>query len=164
MKNIILIAAFLVAALGVQAQKNIPEIVKTNFKAMFSTAEKAKFSKEKDGSFEVDFKQNTVTSSAKFSAKGDWLETEQHLKKADLPAPVLDLLAKEYNGWDVETCEKVQTSDKGTFYEVFVEKGKENFELKIDTSGKVFEKTKAKKSEDKDDDDDKDDKKDDKKK
>ena len=167
MKNIIFIAVLLAlwsanAPLCAQkiSTKNVPQAVQTTFKTMFADAKKVKYSKETDGSFEVDFKQNDIKSSAHISAKGDWLETEQEIKKTDLPQNISQMLAKDFAGWDIETCEKVKTLEKGTFYEVFVEKGKENFELKIDETGNVFEKKPAKKSEGKDDDKDEDEKKD----
>ncbi len=156
MKNILVILAMLVS-FSTQAQKKAPENVQNKFKTMFANAEKTKFSKEKDGSWEVDFKQNAVKSSAKFAANGDWLETEQHTKFAETPASVQEFVKSKYAGFDVETCEKVSTPET-TFYEVFVEKGKQNFELKITADGKLIEAKKAKKSES--DDDEKDEKKD----
>ena len=157
MKNILIILALLVS-FSAQAQKKAPESVQNKFKAMFATAEKAKFSKEKDGGWEVDFKQNMVKSSAKFSANGEWLETEQNIKFAETPASVQEFVKSKYAGFDVETCEKVNTPETA-FFEVFVEKGKQHFELKITPEGKLIEEKKAKKSESDDDEEEKEEKK-----
>ena len=156
MKNLLIILALLVS-FSTQAQKKAPESVQNKFKSMFATAEKAKFSKEKDGSWEVDFKQNMVKSSAKFSANGEWLETEQNIKFAETPASVQEFVKSKYAGFDVETCEKVSTPE-ATSFEVFVEKGKQYLELKITPEGKLIEEKKAKKSESDDDEDEKDEK------
>ncbi len=125
MKNIIFMAVLLIGFsvnTPLCAQKNVPQSVQTTFKAMFADAKKVKYSKETDGSFEVDFKQNNIKSSAHISAKGDWLETEQEIKKTDLPKSISQMLAKDFAGWEIETCEKVKTLEKGVFYEVFVKK------------------------------------------
>lgn len=134
------------------AQKNVPEIVKTNFKTKFTTAQKVKFSKEKDGTWEVDFKENKIEYSAKYSPAGEWLETEQTIKFKETPTAVQNFVKNNYAGFDVETCEKVN-KPKTIFYEIFVEKGKQNFELLITSEGKLIEEKKAGKSENKDDDD-----------
>ena len=145
MKTIFLSVLLMLIVFLAQAQSTAPEIVHNNFKKMFTKAEKAKFSKDADGTWEVDFVESQVKTSAKFSATGEWLETEHKIKKSDLPKAITDMLAKDYKGWEVEEFEKVKMPNKDTFFELEVEKGKENYELKIDASGKVFEKTKAKK-------------------
>jgi len=147
MKNIILFFLIILLSQTIFAQKNIPTEIIEKFKSIFPNAENAKFTKEKDGTFEVDFMENSIQSSAKLSAASELLETERHLTEENLPDSIKDMLSKDYNGWDVENCEKVELIGKEAFYEVFIEKGKENFELKIDDSGIVFEKSKTKKSE-----------------
>ncbi len=147
MKNTFFLLFFVLIVFSAQAQNSTAEVVKNNFKKMFAAAEKAKYTKETDGSWEIDFVQNKVKSSAKFSATGEWLETENEIKKSSLPKAILAMLAKEYKGWKIEDCEKVQVPNKELFFELEVEKGKESFELKIDASGKVLEKKKVEESE-----------------
>jgi len=143
MKTAIITLVFLFAACVVQAQKAAPEVVKAKFKAMFANAEKSKFSPEKDGSWEVDFKQAKIKSSAKFSATGEWLETEQDMPFAEAPKAVQDFVKSKYAGFEVEDCEKVQTAER-ICYEISVEKGKQEFELVISTDGKLLEEKKKK--------------------
>lgn len=147
MKKILLIIAFCCFANVVNAQKKPAEVVKTNFKQMFPTAQKAKFSREKDGSWEVDFKENNVKSSAKFANDGEWLETERSVKFANVPAEVQDYIKKNYVGFDIESCEEVKQKEKMTFFEIFVEKKRQNFEVLLTHDGKLIEEKKNKKAE-----------------
>lgn len=150
MRNTFFLLLFVLIVFSAQAQNNAPEVVQNNFKKMFAKAKKVKYSKETDGSWEIDFKQNKIKSSAKFSDTGEWLETENEIKKSTLPKEILAMLAKEYKGWKIEDCEKVQVPNKEPFFELEVKKGKESFELKIDASGKVLEKKKDEESEEDD--------------
>jgi hypothetical protein len=149
MKKVIVALALFSLSFSVQAQKKVPDAVKNNFKTKFVNAEKVKYSKETDGSWEVDFVENKVVSSAKFSVTGEWLETEQHTKFSEIPTEVQNFVKTNYAGFDVETCEKV-TRPTQQFYEIFVEKGKQNLELIVSLDGKLIEEKKAKKSESKD--------------
>ncbi len=150
MKKIILILVLFLLVASVQAQKKVPDAVKNNFKAKFPNAKKVKYSKEKDGSWEVDFVVDKIVSSEKYSATGEWLESEQHAKFSETPAEVQNFIKTKYAGFEVESCEKVVRPAQ-QFYEIFVEKGKQNLELLISLEGKLIEETKAKKSESKDD-------------
>ncbi len=156
MKNIIFIAVLLTsfsANTPLCAQKNVPQVVQTTFKAMFADAKKVKYSKETDGSFEVDFKQNNIKSSVHISAKGDWLETEQEIKKTDLPKVVLERITQLYPEWKIKSCEKVKMLDAVTgtftFYEVLVKKSGESMELKWTKDGNSIELTGTPKQEQK---------------
>lgn len=147
MRNTFFLLLFVLIVFSAQAQNSAPEVVQNNFKKMFAEAKKVKYSKETDGSWEIDFVQSKVKSSATFSSTGEWLETENEIKKSALPKEILVMLAKEYKGWKIEDCEKVREPNKEPFFELEVEKGKESFELKIDASGKVLEKKKAEEDE-----------------
>lgn len=138
MKNVLFIMAFACTIQVVYAQRKASTEVETAFKKMFPKAEKVKYSLEKDMSWEIDFKEGKVKSSAHFSPKGEWLETEQSLAFEKMPQAVQNFVKTTYAGFKIEECELVKTAEK-TFYEIEVEKGKKEFALIISPEGNLLE-------------------------
>jgi uncharacterized membrane protein YkoI len=144
MKHTFLVFALFTLAFAAQAQKKndkIPSGVKDSFAKRFPGVEHVKWSKENDTEFEAEFKNNGKEQSATFDQTGKWLETESEIKKSELPAIVQATIAKEFAGYRIEESELTETAD-GTFYEVEVEKGKLEYEVKISPDGKLISKEK----------------------
>jgi uncharacterized membrane protein YkoI len=118
-KLIFLVAFFAIAQVGFsQKMKSaqVPATVKTAFKQKFPTISKRKWELE-DGKYEAEFKNTGgVEMSATFSAEGNWLETEQEIKKSALPAPVLAAL----KGKKLKEASKIERADGSTVYEAEV--------------------------------------------
>lgn len=51
---------------------------------------------------------------------------------------------KEFAGFKIEEAEKAESSDKGIFYEVELEKGEMNYEVQLSADGKVLKKEEIK--------------------
>lgn len=156
MKNLFSILPLAFAALSISAcaQVNVPEAAKTAFSQKFPTAKSVKWGEEKEENakavFEAEFKLNGKESSANFNEKGEWLETELTIKKADLPAAVLQTIEKEFAGY--KTGEMASVETPGTkAYEIALKKGKEELEVVIDAQGKVIKKVNAEEEEEEED-------------
>jgi len=119
-----------------QADKNVPEKVKTAFAKKFENAKKVKWDKENETEWEAEFKMDGKKYSANFDLDGNWMETEYEIKKADIPAVVQATLDADFLGYKVEEAEVSETTD-GKFYEFEIEKGKTEKEITIDESGKI---------------------------
>ncbi len=153
MKQIILFCVFSLIAGLTHAQKlkdsDVPVSVQSAFSKLFPTATEVKWSKESANEFEAEFKMNKTEKSANFDQTGRWLGTETEIKSAGLPQPVLATISKDFAGYKIEESEKAETPDKGTFYEMELEKGESKIEVQISADGKVLKKEEKKEKEEK---------------
>lgn len=157
MKSIILLLlCALITSVSAYAQKissdKVPPPVHAFFKAKFPAAEKIEWEMENDQEYEAEFKNGVEEQSARFDRAGKWLETETEIKVSELPQAVQDALAKEFAGYNIHEASKVEDVLYGNFYEVEIQKDKEEFDVLLDVSGKVLKKESEKSDEDKNED------------
>ncbi|MBA4058427.1 MAG: hypothetical protein C0490_27155 [Marivirga sp.] len=74
-----------------------------------------------------------------FDGIGSILETEQEIKKSDLPAAIHNVLKKDYAEFELEEVARIETKGVIT-YETEIEKGKTSLELSFDVNGKLIKK------------------------
>ncbi len=122
MKKIMFLIAFLVFLQVANAQKikasKVPEVVKTAFAQKFPNAELEGWELE-DGNYEAEFEMTEdVEMSSVFAADGKWLETEQEIKKSELPVAVLSKL----QGKKVKESSKIMRANGSTIYEAEVKR------------------------------------------
>ena len=144
-KFIFLVAVLCLSAnVSISAQKltsaKVPELVKKALQAKSPHAENAQWEME-DGNYEVNYKAKGESISMQFSPAGKWLETETKLV-GTLPTPVTLTINKDYKGFKMGAPEKIETSDRGTLYEIVLKKGKESWEVLFNADGKVLKKDK----------------------
>ncbi|TSA33850.1 MAG: hypothetical protein D4R64_13385 [Porphyromonadaceae bacterium] len=145
-----LTAIALMVILPAWAQKTeVPEVAKKAFATKFTEAKSVKWSSESATEFEAEFKLNGKEMSANFNKKGEWLETEVSVEKADLPAAVLKTIESQFAGYKLDEIASVETPGMKAF-EVSLAKEKEEIEVTIDPKGKVIKKTDAKEEEEED--------------
>jgi hypothetical protein len=151
MKKLIFIFSICLTAGLTHAQKqtdnSVPAVVRTAFTKLFPSATDVKWSKESASEFEAEFKMGKSEKSANFDQTGKWLGTETEIKAAELPQAVQATISKEFAGYKIGESEKAETSDKGTFYELELVKGKSNLEVQIAADGKVLKKEDKKEKE-----------------
>lgn len=116
--------------------EQVPQAVRDAFAKRFPTVQKSGWEKEDDTTYEAEFKQNGVKTSACFDATGKWVETETELKESALPEAVRKTLAAKYSGQKMEECELVETPE-GLFYEVEMEQGETTTEVRLTPDGTV---------------------------
>lgn len=133
-----------------QKENQIPAAAKTGFAAKFPAAQKVKWSVEKPGEFEAEFKLNGVETSVLVDAKGNLLETEAEIKEGELPQAVKAAIARDFAEYKIDEIEKA-TDAKGVISFVMeASKGKEKLEISFDSNGKLLSKEVLKKENDKD--------------
>jgi len=128
----------LVALSGCSQKVVVPDKVTTAFKTQFTGAAKVKWSKESDKEFEAEFHLAGIEMSANFTEDGQWVETETEIPKKDLPAAVTDTLNAKYPGFRIEEAAWTETAGGGSFYELNIEKKREELILHIDRQGQVL--------------------------
>ncbi|MBL7888638.1 MAG: PepSY-like domain-containing protein [Bacteroidia bacterium] len=145
MKKLVFLSCLLLGTYS-YAQKvnsdNLPEPVKTAFKAKFADVKKAKWEMDYEN-YEAEFKYNKNEMSAKFDKTGKWLETEYMILPSDLPQAVKEYMNSNFAGFEIKEAEKVETADKGILYELDIKKGEAKYEISISETGKLISRTDA---------------------
>jgi len=113
---------------------NPPKVVKDAFDKKFPTATKISWGKESLKEWEADFSLNGIKISAVFFEDGKWLETEQMIKKEELPTAVALALKAKYADWTITEADKTESAKLGSIYEADLKKGskKQSVALKAD--------------------------------
>ena len=137
-----------------------PAAVQASIKKVVGAGKMGDVTKEsEDGKtvYEAEFTLDKAEHSVKVSESGDVLEEETELDAPALPAAVTDAIKAKFATGKIEDASLVKAGGK-TFYEVGVEVGDEDHEIKIDAAGKIIEDKVEKDEDKKDDKDDKDEK------
>lgn len=115
--------------------KNIPQPVKTSFKAKYPNANRVEW--EQKGEYVVaDFNDNHRDAEAWFDAQGNWYMTESDIRKSDLPAAVLDAFNKStYAQWKIDDLDLFERKDLESIYVIEVEKGEIDVKLFYTANG-----------------------------
>lgn len=144
MKKLLLLFVCMAFVMGISAMnqkdEKIPAAAKTGFATKFPDAQKVKWSVEKPGEFEAEFKQNGTQTSVLVDDKGNMLETETRIKEAELSQGVKDAIAKDFAGYKIDKIEKVTDTNGVTTFEMEAVKGKDKFEISFDSNGKLLSK------------------------
>ena len=106
--------------------------------AKFPGAQKVKWSVEKPGEYEAEYKLNGIESSVQLDAKGNVLETETEIKEDELPLAVKTSIAKDFTGYKMDEIEKVADAKGAITFEMEAAKGKDKFEISFDVKGKLL--------------------------
>jgi hypothetical protein len=145
MKNIfILLVVFSFSIIPAFSQKNAPENVKKEFAKKYPAVQSVKWASEEANEWEAEFKINGTEMSASFDDKGVWLETETEISVKELPASVMNTIAKNFAGFKTGEASANETP-KRKGYEVELTNGETSLEFIFDNSGKVIKNTEIKK-------------------
>jgi Protein of unknown function (DUF2874). len=149
---LLLCVAFLAGGIAnAQRKESVPASAKSTFATKFPKAQKVKWSVEKPGEFEAEFKLNGVGTSALFDNKGTLLVTEIEIKEAQLPQAVKAAITKNFAGYKLDEIEKATDAKGAVSYEMEAVKGKEKLEISFDTTGKLLKKEAIKEEKEKKD-------------
>ena len=121
---------FLLTYCSAISQNEVPVKVQENFEKKYPGENDPDWHIDKNGNFESHFKIDGEKYRADFSPNGNWIETENNIKKKELPKAIKRILNKKYKDVKIYEIEKVDHFSKGIFYDV---------ELKIDGKKKDIE-------------------------
>jgi hypothetical protein len=123
MKKIILLLllASLCNSLPAQIRK-IPAEVTDSFKARYPDAQQVEW-RAKISDFEASFTLNGFATTAEFSSKGEWKDSEKKMNFDALPPTVKDGFKKsKYNDWKPGSVTFIEKKNKEPEYKIYAEK------------------------------------------
>ncbi len=89
-------------------------------------------------SIEIDIVDGRTPREVIFSLDGAWIHTETEMRRADVPAQVLDALAaSQWGAWRIDDISLYETP-AGLYYLIEVESGNRESYVKIDTNGNLI--------------------------
>jgi len=136
-----LLSAFLTLACNeTSAQKGgTPAAVKKSFQSMYPGENDPDWDTDRNGNYEAHFKKDDVHYRADYSPDGKWIETENSIKKKELPKAIKELLENKYDDFKIIELEFVTHHQKGEFYDLELkEKGKDKFDLMVKADGQII--------------------------
>ncbi|MDP4933401.1 MAG: PepSY-like domain-containing protein [Salibacteraceae bacterium] len=89
---------------------------------------------------EAEFEEAGINYSVKYSAQGEWLETEKELNADALPAEIIAAINAKFANAEIEDAEWVETA-KESFYELNVEADHSDYEVKLTPNGNIISST-----------------------
>lgn len=113
-----------------------PKSVKESFAKKFPNATNVKWEKENAREFEAEFSLDGSATSANFSAKGDWLETDSETSFEKLPAPVQAAFKAKHKGAKVTLVAQIKSATNETKFEIEFSTGKAKREAMYSADGK----------------------------
>lgn len=145
------------------ALKDVPKAVLDAVKAKFPKAEIKHASKEvEDGEtlYEIETELDEHGVDLALKANGTIVEIEKEIAVKDLPKPVADAVAAKHPKAKIEKAEEIVEFEDGKekkSYEVAVEVGEKDMELKITPDGKILKAKELEEDDEKDEKGEKDD-------
>lgn len=110
-------------------QEQVPLVVRNTFNAKYANRQ-AQWEKQPYG-YEAVFVENGLEHEAEFSENGQWLETEVEVPEQQFSQRVLERVRREHPNY-VITKREIEQTPNGTFYEVEIEQGDQEYELYFD--------------------------------
>jgi uncharacterized alpha/beta hydrolase family protein len=143
----LVVVLFIVTALGCQhsAEKKkekdskTPEAVEQAFQKKYPGENDPDWELDSNGNYEAHFKKKGEKYRADFKPDGAWVETENSIKKKNLPEIIKNIIKKDYAEYEISEVEWVDHATKGIFYDVeFKQKGK-NKDVMFTEDGTVIQ-------------------------
>ncbi|UZO81132.1 PepSY-like domain-containing protein [Aquimarina sp. ERC-38] len=120
------------------AQEKVPEAVQVAFEGKYPGENDPDWEVDAHGNYESHFKINGIKLRADFKPDGTWIETEQSIKKKELPKVVQKKIEELYSDEEITEIEKVDHYQKGVFYNIeFKQKGK-NKDVEMTADGRFL--------------------------
>jgi hypothetical protein len=116
-----LLVLFFIACVGITASAQnttLPDAVSNAFSQKFPKAKKVKWTPEDVGEYEADFEMDSLTISAMFDVKGNWLITETDIPVIKTPQSILLAIKKNYPKAKIRKGAKIEHAKKGVYYEI----------------------------------------------
>ncbi|MEM1328481.1 MAG: PepSY-like domain-containing protein [Bacteroidota bacterium] len=108
------------------------------FAAKYSNAKDVDWRMDDNGYHEAHFKIDGDKYRADFDDDGNWRETERSMDYGDLPDAVKETIKEQYDKDDIEEIELVDSSSKGTFYDVEFKDDGKKWDVEINKEGKII--------------------------
>lgn len=118
--------------------EDAPEAVKITFQNKYPGENDPDWHIDSNGNYESRFRIDGMRHRADFSPDGQWIETEVSIKKKQLPKAIRDVLKKDFDHEKITEIERVDSAEKGLFFDVeFKRKGK-NKDVEFNAQGEIL--------------------------
>ncbi len=136
MQKFLLFAIAFIFSLSIYAQNSgLPDVVSKSFEQKFPKAKKVKWSNENIDDFQADFALDSLTETATFTNKGEWIQTG-----INVPIPIINHLTvtsikKKFPKSKISKITKIENAKKQIYYEIELRKGDELEYVNYDENG-----------------------------
>ncbi len=114
----------------------VPKGVSDSFSKEFSKASDVEWERDRDN-YKVEFDMDRLEHEVWYSASGTVIKKEQDIRENDLPQAVRDAIKSKYADYRIDDVE-MNWQDNVTSYYVELEKGREEWKLRLDSNGKIL--------------------------
>ena len=136
MKKILFAALLSLGSLSLfAAGPGVDEKILESFNKTFRNAEEVSWTEMED-SYQVSFKQNTISSKITYDKQGNIVKTLRYYFEDQLPLMILSKVKNKYAGKKVHGVVEV-SSESGTYYHITLEDEKSWTELKADVFANI---------------------------
>ncbi len=111
----------------------VPAAVVQTFERMYPGV-RAQWEKD-DHQYKAEFHKGRAETEAWFKKNGTWTRTETDIHPQDLPAEVKDYVRNKYPNCRIDDAELVETPKKGAYYDLEIQKGHSEVNIKVDAKG-----------------------------
>lgn len=143
MKAVLIIAVVVLGAGPAAAQeingRDVPDAVVKAFTGKYAGAKAEKWEKE-GGNYEAEFDWNKTKSSAAFDASGKFMQYEQDIKTAELPAAASAYCTINFKDYKISEASKITDASGKVMYEAELSKGRDEMDLIFDDDGNFIRK------------------------
>lgn len=142
MKRILFLGCMVLGAAafssGYAQLRKVPAAVTEAFKEKYPDTKNAEW-KDKLSAFQVSYEMGGGKYNARFTGKGEWLQTEKEIDEAALPAGVRDGFDKsKFTAWELKSVSRIESKDNQVQYRLLVKKsGVEKKYLYFNEEGKL---------------------------
>lgn len=116
----------------------VPEAVQLTWQKKYPGENDPDWRQDDHGYWESHFKKDGEKYRADFAEDGTWIETENSIKKEDLPEAIKKKIKERFSDREISEVERVDSAEKGIFYDVeFKQKGK-NHDVEFREDGTII--------------------------
>ena len=117
---------------------DVPRAVQEAFAQKYPGAENVRWSRDKNDYHEAHFTLDGEKYRADFEKSGKWIETEQNVKKKDLPKAVEKVIEDKYDKPKIYEVELVDHHSKGVFYDVEIKHKGKKLDVMVRRDGQII--------------------------
>lgn len=117
---------------------SIPEALKTVIDTRYPGAVILNMDTEK-GIIEIDIRHENISKEVHFNSQNEWLYTSWDVKRADVPAAVLNAITQNYANYTIDDIDYEERANGSNVYVFELEQGNKEIHVTVDTEGNIVE-------------------------
>jgi hypothetical protein len=143
-RYILILLCLMLPALSLKAQKieesKVPAPVLKTFKAQFPKMQMVTWSEDKNEKYMAHFSNAGAPCTMTIDKNGKWLETVRSIPVNALPDAPKASVDKNFEGYMIESVDKVNNDKDGLCYDAKIKKGDSAYNIRMNKTGDVISK------------------------